>query len=381
MIGAIRTRGKRYAIEKATWGPLTGWAHRRRITPVCTLCAPDRGERVRALITGGCGFIGSHLAEALLGRGDQVTVIDDLSTGRLENVASLVPHPRFSFAIESITNETVMDRLVSECEVIYHLAAAVGVDLIVRDPVHVLHTNVEGSAVVLRIGARYRKRVMIASSSEIYGKSTKVPFSEDDDRVVGPTSRSRWSYACSKAMDEFLALAYAKQVGLPVVVMRLFNTVGPRQTGRYGMVIPRFVRQALRHEPITVYGDGQQTRCFAHVSDVVRAVIGLTDCQAALGQAFNIGNTSEVTIEELAQRVIALTKSQSRIIKVPYEQAYEHGFEDMRRRQPDISRITRTIGWQPIEDLDTILRDVITYTRTDIDADRDHPADESAPCA
>jgi len=318
---------------------------------------------VRALITGGCGFIGSHLAEALLARGDFVTVIDDLSTGCLDNVTPLVSHPRFAFAIESITNETVMDRLVSECDVIYHLAAAVGVDLIVRDPVRVLQTNVEGSAIVLRIGARYRKQVMIASSSEVYGKSTQVPFSEDDDRVVGPTSRSRWSYACSKAMDEFLAFAYAKQIGLPVIVMRFFNTVGPRQTGRYGMVIPRFVRQALHNEPITVYGDGQQTRCFTHVKDVVRAVVDLTDCPAALGHAFNIGSTHEVTIEELAKRVITLTDSSSPIVKISYEEAYEEGFEDMRRRQPDISRIRETIGWQPARDLDAILRDVINDQR------------------
>jgi len=335
---------------------------------------------VRALITGGCGFIGSHLAEALLDRGDDVMVIDDLSTGRMENVASLVSHRRFSFAIESITNETVMDRLISECDVIYHLAAAVGVDLIVQDPVRVLHTNVEGSAVVLRIGARYRKQVMVASSSEIYGKSAKVPFSEDDDRVVGPTSRSRWSYACSKAMDEFLALAYAKQIGLPVVVMRFFNTVGPRQTGRYGMVIPRFVQQALRHEPITVYGDGQQTRCFAHVVDVVRAIIGLTDCQAALGRAYNIGSTQEVTIEQVAQRIIALTNSQSTIVKVPYEQAYEEGFEDMRRRQPDISRIERAIGWRPTKDLDTILQDVIAYTESSLNQGSLNPT-RRATCA
>jgi UDP-glucose 4-epimerase len=319
---------------------------------------------VRALITGGCGFVGSHLAEALLARGDHVTVIDDLSTGRLENVASFASHPRFAFAIESITNETVMDRLVSECDIIYHLAAAVGVDLIVRDPVRVLQTNVEGSAVVFRIGARYRKKVMVASSSEIYGKSTKVPFSEDDDRLVGPTSRSRWSYACSKAMDEFLAFAYSKRIGLPVVVMRFFNTVGPRQTGRYGMVIPRFVRQALSNEPITVYGDGQQTRCFAHVKDVVGAIIGLGLSPAALGQAYNIGSTHEVTIEELAKRIIALTGSSSPIIKIPYDRAYEEGFEDMRRRKPEILRIKETIGWQPTSDLDAILRDVISDQRT-----------------
>ncbi len=333
---------------------------------------------MRALITGGCGFIGSHLAEALLAREDHVTVIDDLSTGRLENIASFVSHPRFTFAIESITNETVMDRLVSECDIIYHLAAAVGVDLIVRDPVRVLQTNVEGSAVVFRIGARYRKKVMVASSSEIYGKSTKVPFSEDDNRVVGPTSRSRWSYACSKAMDEFLAFAYGKRIDLPVVVMRFFNTVGPRQTGRYGMVIPRFVQQALSNQPITVYGDGQQTRCFAHVKDVVDAIINLSLTPAALGQAFNIGGTHEVTIEQLAKRIIALTGSSSPIIKIPYDEAYEEGFEDMRRRQPDISRIREAIGWRPTRDLDAILRDVITDQRAGAFRDGVEGSPESA---
>lgn len=361
--------------------PLTVWRARRRILDIRKSRVPNQGGGVRALITGGCGFIGSHLAEALLERGDHVTVIDDLSTGHLENVESLVSHPRFTFAIESITNETVMDRLVSECDVIYHLAAAVGVDLIVREPVRVLQTNVEGSASVLRIGARYRKQVMIASSSEIYGKSTKVPFSEEDDRVVGPTSRSRWSYACSKAMDEFLAFAYAKQIGLPVVVMRFFNTVGPRQTGRYGMVIPRFVQQALRNEPITVYGDGQQTRCFAHVKDVVRAIVDLTHCPAALGQAFNIGSTSEITVEELARKIVALTNSSSPIVKIPYAQAYEEGFEDMRRRQPDISRIRRAIGWQPTKDLDTILQDVVAYYRTRGLTENSQPASESPACA
>lgn len=318
---------------------------------------------MRALITGGCGFIGSHLAEALLERGDEVTVIDDLSTGQFENIAHLVGRPGFRFAIETILNETVMDRLVSECDLIYHLAAAVGVELIVSDPVRVLETNIKGTDAVLRIGARYRKKVLLASSSEVYGKSEEVPFREDADRVLGPTTRSRWSYACSKAMDEFLALAYFKQHSLPVVIMRFFNTIGPRQTGRYGMVVPRFVRQALLNQPITVYGDGQQSRCFTSVKDVVRAVIGLAEAPQAVGQVFNIGSQEEVTIEELARRTIALTGSRSEIVFIPYDQAYEQGFEDMRRRVPDISRIKSVIGWEPQISLDGILREVIADMR------------------
>ncbi|MCD6518850.1 MAG: GDP-mannose 4,6-dehydratase [Anaerolineae bacterium] len=318
---------------------------------------------MRALITGGCGFIGSHLAEALLDRGDEVTVVDDLSTGRFENIEHLVGRPGFRFAIETITNETVMDRLISECDIIYHLAAAVGVELIVKDPVRVIETNIKGCEAVLRIGARYRKKVMLASTSEVYGKNEDVPFDEEADRVMGPTTRSRWSYACSKAMDEFLALAYAKQLSLPVVIMRFFNTVGPRQTGRYGMVVPRFVRQALRNEPVTVYGDGQQTRCFTYVEDVVRAIIGLADEPAAVGQVFNIGSTEEVTIEHLARRTIELAQSSSPIVFIPYEKAYEEGFEDMRRRVPDITKIKKLIGWEPQINLDGILERVIAYFR------------------
>jgi UDP-glucose 4-epimerase len=318
---------------------------------------------MRALITGGCGFIGSHLAEALLQRGDQVTVVDDLSTGRFDNIQHLVGRPGFAFAIESIINETVMDRLVSECDLIYHLAAAVGVELVVREPIRVIETNIKGCEAILRIGARYRKKVMLASTSEIYGKSESVPFREDDDRVLGPTTRSRWSYACSKAMDEFLALAYNKQVDLPVVILRLFNTVGPRQTGRYGMVVPRFVQQALRHEPLTVYGDGQQSRCFTYVGDVVRAVLGLADEPRAVGEVYNLGSSEEVTIAQLAERTIALADSRSPIVYVPYEQAYEKGFEDMRRRVPDTTKVRGLIGWQPEIDLDGILERTIAYFR------------------
>jgi UDP-glucose 4-epimerase len=320
---------------------------------------------MKALITGGCGFIGSHLAEALLARGDQVTVIDDLSTGRFENIAHLAGHPAFHYAIETITNETVMDRLVSECDRIYHLAAAVGVELVVRDPVHVLETNIKGTEVVLRIGARYRKKLMLASTSEVYGKSTAIPFGEDDDGILGPTTRSRWSYACSKAMDEFMALAYHKQLALPVVILRFFNTVGPRQTGRYGMVIPRFVRQALDGQPLTVYGDGQQSRCFTFVGDVVQAIVALADEPAAVGQVFNIGSTQEITIEQLARRTIALAESASEVVFIPYGEAYEEGFEDMRRRVPDTAKIEGLLGWQPTVDLDGILCRVIEHMRQD----------------
>lgn len=316
---------------------------------------------MRALITGGCGFIGSHLAEALLQRGQAVTVVDNLSTGRFENVEHLVGRPGFQFAIENILNETVMDRLVSECDVIYHLAAAVGVDLIVKEPVRVIETNIKGCETVLRVGVRYRKKVLLASTSEIYGKSDAIPFREDADGVLGPTTRSRWSYACSKAMDEFLALAYAKQWSLPVVIVRLFNTVGPRQTGRYGMVVPRFVQQALRNEPLTVFGDGRQTRCFTHVSDVIRALVALAEEPAAVGEVFNVGSTEEVSIEELARLTIALTGSSSEIMHVPYDKAYESGFEDMRRRVPDIGKIGRVMGWKPTTDLRTILLSVIDY--------------------
>ncbi len=316
---------------------------------------------MRALLTGGCGFIGSHLTETLLDGGDEVTVVDDLSTGRFENIEHLVDRPDFQFAIDTITNETVMDRLVSECDIIYHLAAAVGVELIVKDPIHVIETNIQGTDTVLRIGARYRKKIMLASTSEVYGKGDRVPFGEEDDRVLGPTTRSRWSYACSKAMDEFLALAYARERALPVVIMRFFNTVGPRQTGRYGMVIPRFVQQALNGKPITVYGDGQQSRCFAFVGDVVRAAVALAQEPSAVGEIFNIGSTEEVTIEELAKRVVRLTDSPSEIVHVPYDEAYEEGFEDMRRRVPDIRKLKRCIGWKPSVDLDGILRRVTNY--------------------
>lgn len=316
-----------------------------------------------ALITGGAGFIGSHLAEYLLARGQQVTVIDNLSTGRFENIAHLEGQPGFRYAIEDIRHAAVMDRLVSECDVIFHLAAAVGVFSIVHSPIDTLEINVGGTEIVLQTARRYRKRVLIASTSEVYGKGVKVPFSEDDDRILGPTTKSRWSYAASKELDEFLALAYHKAVNLPVTIVRLFNTVGPRQVGHYGMVVPRFVRWALAGEPIQVYGDGQQSRCFANVHDVVDAIARLAACDVAIGEVFNIGSHEEITIRELAERVKARTGSQSEIVLIPYDQAYEVGFEDMRRRVPDISKIRRVIGWEPTTPLDTTIDQIVAHFR------------------
>jgi UDP-glucose 4-epimerase len=336
----------------------------------------------QVLITGGAGFIGSHLAEALLERGHRVTIIDDLSTGRFDNIAHLADHPRFHFAIESITNEVVMDRLVSECSLIFHLAAAVGVQLIVESPVHTIETNIMGTEAVLKAALRYRAKVLIASTSEVYGKGNAIPFREDDDVVLGPTSRSRWSYAASKMVDEFLALAYYREQGLPIVVFRLFNTVGPRQTGRYGMVIPRFVEQALREEPLSVYGDGGQSRCFLHVHDAVEAILALSENAAATGQVFNVGSVEEVSIYDLARLVLDLVNIQegapsypSReknaspsqkngdIVFIPYEQAYAEGFDDMRRRVPDISRIRELTGWEPRHTLKQTLEEIIAYMR------------------
>ena len=318
----------------------------------------SQGSRV--LITGGAGFIGSHLAEALLERGQRVTVIDNLSTGQFDNIAHLTGHPNFRFAIEDITNEIVFDRLASECDLIFHLAAAVGVKLIVENPVHTIETNVMGTEAVLKAALRYRAKVLIASTSEVYGKGNHIPFQEDDDVVLGPTCRSRWSYAASKMVDEFLGLAYHREKALPVVVFRLFNTVGPRQTGRYGMVIPRFVRQALQGKPLTVYGDGQQSRCFLHVSDAVRAMIALSECPQAVGEVFNVGSTQETTILDLAKKVLRATDSpDDRIIFIPYEEAYAEGFEDMYRRVPNVSKVHRFTNWQGQHSLDEIIQDVI----------------------
>ncbi len=317
-----------------------------------------------ALITGGAGFIGSHLAEKLLAQGNRVTVIDNLSTGRFVNIAHLEGTPGFRYAIEDIRHATVMDRLVSECDVIYHLAAAVGVFSIVHSPIDTISINVDGTQIVLQTARRYRKRVLLASTSEVYGKGIKVPFSEEDDRLLGPTTKSRWSYASSKALDEFLALAYYKAERLPVTIVRLFNTVGPRQVGHYGMVVPRFVRWALADEPIQVYGDGQQSRCFANVHDVVDAIVRLgdvADLRAVNGQVFNIGSSEEVTILQLAERVKARTGSASEIVMIPYEDAYEAGFEDMRRRVPDVRKIKGAVGWQPSTALDETIDQIIAY--------------------
>ncbi len=323
----------------------------------------------QTLITGGAGFIGSHLAETLLARGQHVTIIDDLSTGSLANVQHLIGHERFRFAIETIGNEMVLDRLVSECDVIFHLAAAVGVQLIIQNPVHTIETNVMGTEAVLKAALRYRAKVLVASTSEVYGKSERVPYSEEDDVVLGPTVRNRWAYAASKMVDEFLALAYHREHGLPVVIFRLFNTVGPRQTGQYGMVVPRFVQQALAGQPLTVYGDGAQTRCFCNVLDAVQAIAGLAEADEAVGQVFNVGSTEEVTILELARRALTLVHGhgdawRDQITLVPYAQAYAAGFEDMLRRVPDISRIRQTIGWQPTIPLDETLRQVIGFYRS-----------------
>ena len=314
---------------------------------------------MRYLITGGAGFIGSHLSEALLAAGHQVTAIDDLSTGRMQNVQPLTQDASFQLVVETITNATVMDRLVSECDLIVHLAAAVGVELIVRSPVHTIETNVLGTETVLRTARRYRKKTLIASTSEIYGKLNNVPFSEDDDSLIGATTHHRWAYATSKALDEFLALAYHKEMDLPVVVFRLFNTIGPRQRGRYGMVVPRFARQALSGADITVYGDGQQSRCFCDVRDVVPAIMELAAEPQAEGRVFNVGAQVEIAILDLARKVKEMTGSQSAIILVPYEQATEQGFEDMHRRVPDIGRIHKLLGWEPRIPLERSIADII----------------------
>ncbi len=316
-----------------------------------------------ALITGGAGFIGSHLTRRLLDAGQRVTVIDDLSTGQLSNLRLYEHHPNFRYAIEDIRNEMVVDRLVSECDLIYHLAAAVGVQKIVSEPINTIEINIGGTEAILKTARRYRKQILIASTSEVYGKGVKFPFAEDDDNLLGATTRHRWAYAASKMVDEFLALAYYKEVDLPVVIFRLFNTVGPRQSGQYGMVLPRFVRWALDNEPIQVYGDGQQQRCFCNVSDTVEAVYRLAQTPDAVGKVFNIGNTEEISMLDLAQKVRDRAGSQSEIRLIPYEQAYEPGFEDFRRRVPDISRIAQYTGWEPVLTLDTTIDQIIEYYR------------------
>jgi len=318
---------------------------------------------MRVLITGGAGFVGSHLAEALLERGDEVFILDNLSTGSIDNVVHLKQNPRFHYTIDSVSNEPVLAELIDRSDIVVHLAAAVGVKLIVEQPVHTIETNVHGTEVVLKHANKKKKLVLIASTSEVYGKSTDVPFREDADLVLGPTAKHRWAYACSKMIDEFLALAYWKERKLPVIVVRLFNTVGPRQTGQYGMVVPNFVRQALAGHPITVFGDGTQSRSFTYVGDVVRAMVALIDEPRAVGQVFNIGNGNEITIRELAEKVKKMTGSSSEIVTVPYERAYEAGFEDMPRRVPDIGRIQALVGYRPTVDLDETLTRVIEHFR------------------
>lgn len=318
---------------------------------------------MKALITGGAGFVGSHLAERLLDEGCEVMVLDNLSTGSIENISHLKARPGFTYAIDSVSNESLLAEFIDRSDVVFHLAAAVGVKLIVEQPVHTIETNVHGTEVVLKHANKKKKLVVVASTSEVYGKSADVPFRETSDLVLGPSVKHRWAYACSKLIDEFLALAYWKERKLPVIVVRLFNTVGPRQTGQYGMVLPTFVRQALAGQPITVFGDGTQSRSFTYVGDVIDALIKLVREPRAVGEVFNIGNVGEVTILELAHRVKAMTGSQSPIQLVPYDEAYEAGFEDMPRRVPDITKIRQLVGYEPKVGLDEIIARVIEFMR------------------
>jgi len=319
---------------------------------------------LKILITGGAGFIGSYLSEAYLARGDEVYVIDDLSTGSLDNIRPLTLNPLFHFVNDTILNRDTMLELTGICDVVAHLAAAVGVKLIIDEPLKSIHTNIVGTEMVLELANKFRKKTFLASSSEVYGRNSQVPLSENDIRVYGPTHIARWSYAATKAMDEFMGLAYWRTKQLPVVIARFFNTVGPRQTGQYGMVIPRFLSQALRNEPITVYGDGTQTRNFTYVEDVVRGVIGLIDEPRAVGEIFNIGGNGEISMNDLAERVKAVAGSGSPIIHTPYDQAYQEGFEDMARRVPDIAKIEKLIGYRNTYDLNMILDKVVEFERS-----------------
>jgi len=318
---------------------------------------------MKVLITGGAGFIGSHLAEALLDRGDAALVLDDLSTGCMENIEPLIGRRGFEYRIGSATDAPLVTELVDRCDVTIHLAAAVGVKLIVERPVHTIETNVRGTEVVLTAAAKKKKLTVVASTSEVYGKGVKIPFSEDDDLQLGPTANSRWAYACSKALDEWLALAYWREKGLPVIIPRFFNTVGPRQTGQYGMVLPTLVAQALRGEPLTVYGSGKQSRCFCHVRDVIRALLALVETPAAIGEVVNIGSEEEVTIRRLAELVKEATQSPSDIVLVPYTEAYAEGFEDMQRRVPDVRKLERLVGFRPQTPLEDVVRDVVADHR------------------
>lgn len=319
---------------------------------------------MKVLITGGAGFIGSHLAEELLNNGHKVTVLDDLSTGRSENVAYLETNSNFELVIGTILNESLVDKLVERSNVVFHLAAAVGVELIVKKPLESLTTNIKGSEIILEMAYRYRNKILITSTSEIYGKNVNGPLKEDNDRILGSPLKSRWSYSTAKAVDEMLAYVYWKEKGVPAIIVRLFNTVGPKQTSAYGMVLPRFIEQALKNEPITVYGSGKQTRCFIHVKDVTAALIKLIQEPLAVGEVFNIGSQEEISIEQLAKQIIKLTKSSSKIKYIPYEQAYEEGFEDMQRRVPDTAKINRLIGFKPTYNLSEIIEDIVNYLRS-----------------
>lgn len=317
---------------------------------------------MRYLITGGCGFIGSHLADRLLSEGHQVIVLDDLSTGKITNVEKLEGRDDFQILIGSVTDESLVREAVVRCDAIFHLASAVGVRLIMEKPIETIDTIVTGTQVVLKLANRYRKPTLLTSTSEVYGKSTAVPFVEDGDRLEGPTTKHRWAYACAKALDEFLAMAYWKTASLPVIVVRLFNTVGPRQTGQYGMVIPNFIRRALSGETLDVYGTGEQSRCFCHVADVVRGLVGLMGTPAAYGQVVNLGSTEEITIRGLAELIIAETGSTSQIAMIPYSEVFGEGFEDMVRRVPSIEKAQRLIGWQPQHTLRQIIQDIVAPT-------------------
>lgn len=318
---------------------------------------------MKVLITGGAGFIGSHLSESFLKRNDEVIALDNLTTGRYENIEHLLKNKDFEFVEGNILDEGLVDKLVEKAEVVFHLAAAVGVNLIVNKPLESLTTNIKGSEIVLEAALRYRKKILITSTSEIYGKNVNGPLKEDDDRILGSPLKSRWGYSTAKAVDEMLAYIYWKEKKLPSIIVRLFNTVGPRQTGAYGMVIPRFVAQALKGEDITVYGTGKQSRCFLHVRDTVGALLALIDEPTAIGEVFNIGSQEEITIEDLAKKIIQITNSKSKLVFISYEQAYEHGFEDMQRRVPDISKINRFINFKPKIGLDGIIKDVVEYCK------------------
>jgi len=316
---------------------------------------------MKVLITGGAGFIGSHLSDELLAGGNEVVVLDNLSTGRFENIAHLEGNKSFQFVEGDILNEMLVDKLVERCDVVYHLAAAVGVDLVVKKPLESLVTNIKGSEIVLDMVHRYHKKILITSTSEIYGKNTNGPLKEDDDRILGSPLKVRWGYSTAKAVDEMLAYIYWKEKKVPTIIVRLFNTVGPRQTGAYGMVIPRFVNQALKNEDITVYGTGKQSRCFLHVKDVIKTLVKLMNSKEAVGQVFNIGSQEEISIEDLAKKVIEITKSKSKLVYISYEKAYEEGFEDMQRRVPDTTKVKNLTGFKPTMDLEGTIKSVVEY--------------------